>query len=67
MCGLDVRVKVEKILPKYDYIYIVYNRMIEEINNIVYFDQLGEKLKETHTVHMYFEESTSKWRLIAIK
>ena len=66
-CGLDVRVKVEKILPKYDYIYIVYNRMIEEINNIVYFDQLGEKLKETHTVHMYFEESTSKWRLVAIK
>jgi len=66
-CGLDVRVEVEKILPNYDYIYIVYNRMIEQINNIVYFEQLGEKLQETHNVHMYFEESTSKWRLVAIK
>lgn len=62
---LDVRIKVEKILPKYDYIYIVYNRMIDQINNMLYFEQLGDKLKETHHIYMYFEKSTSKWRLVA--
>ena len=36
-----------------------------KIDNIDYFYELGERLKETHNVHQYFEPVTAKWRLVA--
>ena len=69
-CNMKVREQVERILPKYDWIYIVYNQFFGvngegKIDNIDYFYELGERLKETHNVHQYFEPVTAKWRLVA--
>ena len=67
-CQMETRDQVEKILPEYDYIYIVYNDFCDGINNLEYFQYLGEQLHNTHTVHLYFDKkATHKWRLIAIK
>ena len=67
-CKMETRDQVEKILPEYDYIYIVYNDFCDGINNLEYFQYLGAELYNTHTVHLYFDKkATHKWRLIAIK
>ena len=67
-CTIETRNEVEKILPEYDHIYIVYNDSFDGINNLEYFEELGKKLNETHVVHIDFDKkSTYKWRLIAVK
>jgi hypothetical protein len=65
---METRYEVEKILPEYDHIYIVYNNYFDRINNLEYFEELAGKLNETHNVHMDFDKwATQKWRLIAVK
>lgn len=66
-CPLEVREEVEKILPRYEYIYIVYNSKIDKINNVEYFEKLSKRLSESYTTEINFNELTAKRSLIAVK
>lgn len=64
---LKTRTKVEMQLSEYDYLYIVYNKSFEGIDNIVWFDGLAKRLEKEYLIYTFMEQSTCKWRLVGIK
>lgn len=66
-CPMEVRDQVEEILSRYEYIYIVYNKEFDDIDNKVYFEELRQRLSSDYLTHINFNKVTAKWSLIAVK
>tara|TARA_B110000908_G_C10267857_1_gene466429 strand:- start:5170 stop:5886 length:717 start_codon:yes stop_codon:yes gene_type:complete len=63
---LSDRVHIENNITNYDYIFIAHNRVYEGIDNIEYFKNIAEKLKEKYTVnHFPCHIYNKAWFLIA--
>ncbi|MDC5850456.1 putative sugar O-methyltransferase [Vibrio europaeus] len=64
---MDVRLKVEPVLSKFDYLFLAYNSNFSGIDNLSYFDELKRKLSFDYELQIVKDEHRSAWFMFGKK